>query len=121
MCMHVGVCIRLHMVLCMHVCMCENPTIIHVLCMHVYIHVCTYMCENVCMVLCMHVCIQHYMESLWNFYGNIYGNSIEKSRMFYGLYGNSMEWSWIVLCVSINVHRFSIELTQTLTPQLNLS
>ena len=36
MCMHVGVCIHLHMVLCMHVCMCENPIIIHVLCMLVY-------------------------------------------------------------------------------------
>ena len=51
---------------CVHACahgVCENPTIIHVLCMHVYIHVCTYMCENVCMVLC----IQNHMESLWNF------------------------------------------------------
>ena len=27
-----------------HVCMCENPTIIHVLCMHVYIHVCVHTC-----------------------------------------------------------------------------
>ena len=62
MCMRVGVCIHVHMV-------CENPSIIHVLCMHVYIHVCTYMCEDVCMVLCMHVYIQNYMEILWIVYG----------------------------------------------------
>ena len=86
-----------------HVCMCENPTIIHVLCMHVYIHVCVHTCVRMFAWCCACMCTY---KILWKFYGismensmeillMFYGNSLEISRIFHGYHGKYMEFSRI--------------------------